>query len=293
MGHRIEGITSIWQGNEHSNLDDLLLRYQQSLARLKELGVRVPASSRLLEYEKRFSALLAQTANSLLVPVNEEAEMLFCFREMDEINLIVNSFHEEPTAQEMNRLRLLSSGSQNPHKEGMARTRDAQFELCLRAEFAKAGATIEMGEPDLRVSFAGQAFPLEAKRPASHRRFEDRLREAVGQLDRLQEDGVAALSLDRVIVGSGGYWSLEKASELNAASFYLLKDYVDSNFGTLLKRVRGRKLAAVMLVLRQPFRARDTKTALLGTAFLSYGPRAKDKVEEALALLLQACLPKS
>jgi hypothetical protein len=185
---------------------------------------------------------------------------------MDELILIIESFTDNPTSTELERLRLLPGGTENPDDESSAKARDAQFELFLRAMFKQANIGIEMGSPDLLVSDGQVTFPIEAKRPGSSRRFDDLLRKAINQLQRQESYGVIAISLDHVIRPRGGYLVVGDHTYLAPAVAELVADYIRANLRRIGKRLRGKsKVSALLLILRIPARVSDTNLTLLGT----------------------------
>lgn len=256
------------QRDETGSFDDVLAKYRCTLDRMRAFGVRIPESSRLRSYEKRTALLLLQRGDLLTVPAEVADQLLFDYREMDELNAIIESFPKGPSTPELARLQLLAGGLDTPDSAESTKARDTQFELFLRAVFRGAGATVVMGSPDLEVSLGDVRFPVEAKRPASFRRFDDRLRSAMSQLEQLGRPGVAALSLDQVIRPRDTFLSVKDHASLAEAVKGLVDQFVEQNLGGILRRIQGKRVAALLFVLRMPARARDSQLTLLGTYLL-------------------------
>jgi len=252
--------------DEVGSFDETLAKYKHALEKLASFGIRIPESSRLRTYQKRTETILEQPGNLLLVSQDDSDKMIFDFREMDELTLIINSFTDEPTSQELERLRLLPGGTENPDDETTTKARDAQFELFLRALFVQAKFGIEMGTPDLLLSDGQITFPIEAKRPGSHRRFDDRLRDAINQLQRQKSWGIVAISLDHVIRPRGGYLVVREHKYLAGAVAQQLRNYVMENLRIIDNRLEEKSnVSALLFILRIPAKVQDTNLTLLGS----------------------------
>jgi len=252
--------------DEAGSFDETLTKYKHALEKLASFGIRISGASRLRRYQRRIETFLKQPGDLLLVSEENRDKILFDFREMDELIHIIESFTDEPTSTELERLRLLPGGTENPDDESSAKAREAQFELFLRAMFAQAKIGIEMGSPDLLVSGGQVTFPIEAKRPGSSRRFDDRLRNGIKQLQRQERCGVLAISLDHVIRPRGGYLGVKDHTYLATAVSELVADYLRANLRRIIKRLRGKsKVSALLFILRIPACESDTNLTLLGS----------------------------
>ena len=252
--------------DEEGSFDETLTKYKRALEKLVSFGIRISGASRLRGYQRRIETFLKQPGDLLLVSEENRDKILFDFREMDELIHIIESFTGNPSSAELERLRLLPGGTENPDDESSAKARDAQFELFLRAMFAQANIAIEMGSPDLLVSDGQITFPIEAKRPSSSRRFDDRLREAIKQLQHQERCGVIAISLDRVIRPRGGHLVVRDHTYLAPAAAVLVRNYVKANLRRIAKRVRKKsKVSALLFAFRTPARVSDTNLTLLGS----------------------------
>ncbi len=252
--------------DEAGSFDETLTKYKRAVEKLASFGIRISGASRLRGYQRRIETFLKQPGDLLLVSAADGEKILFDFREMDELILIIESFTDDPTSTELERLRLLPGGTENPDDESTTKARDAQFELFLRAMFAQVNIGIEMGSPDLLVSEGQVTFPIEAKRPGSSRRFDDRLREAIKQLQHQERCGVIAISLDRVIRPRGRYLVVRDHTYLAPAVSKLVADYLRVNLRRIVKRLRKKsKVSALLFTFRTPARESDTNLPLLGS----------------------------
>ncbi len=252
--------------DEDGSLDETLTIYKQALEKLRSFGVKIPDQSRLISYQRGFEEVLRQQGDLLFSSEEDAARILFDFREMDELINIVESFGGEPSSSELQRLRLLPEGTDYPDHGTSTRARDAQYELFLRAMYSRSGLDIQMGSPDLLLSDGRIIIPIEAKRPNSPSRLDDRLREAVHQIENQERFGVIAISLDQVIRPRGGFLVVEDQSKLASAVGGLVRAYMLENTRGIAGRVRDKpKVTAILFTFRTPARAANTNLTLLGS----------------------------
>lgn len=220
--------------DEYNTFADQLRRYETALDRLIALDLRIAQSSRLNAYLRR----LRQVTNdpSPYVDLALADQLTFDLREIDELIEIVEAVPQAPTPAELDRLRLVQKGHENPDEPTADKARDAQYELYLRAVFGKGGLQVEFREPDLVVAVAGREVHIAAKRPTSLARFDDRFRDAIDQIERCPPPGVVAISLDRVIRPRKGLLAVPSMAALQPA---------ESRFASeeTLSRVRSRTLS--------------------------------------------------
>lgn len=253
----------VGRADEQNRFTSLLGRYTAALGSLQNWGIAISPSSRLRAYEKGLDEAIRNPN-----PYVEAAfahQMMFDLREIDEIIEIVGSFGASPSENELKRLRLLSAGTDLPDDDATARAREAQYELYLRAVLSKAGSAI-LGDPDLMVAIEGITFPIEAKRPGSLPRFDDRLREAVGQLEARGNKGVVAISLDQVLRPRGHFVKVPTREALPKATFSLLQEFADGQQGVIRKRVENRPVTALLLTARIPATVEAEGLLSLGSA---------------------------
>jgi hypothetical protein len=165
------------QIDEYNSFISLQARYGNALARLQQYGVRVPKQCRLRTYELR----LSQIANvpKLLVEDSLVFAATFDLREIDEIIEIVEHLPVMIDAATLELLKKVTGGYDHPDSDSDATARDAQYELYLGTVLRRAGIPVRHGAPDLIANWRGEEFFIEAKRPGSAKRLDDRLRSAV------------------------------------------------------------------------------------------------------------------
>jgi hypothetical protein len=116
---------------------------------------------------------------------------------------IFTAFHDDPSSEVAATLKRALSGPLQPinEKHNNRDGRNIWFELALAAEWRLRGASVCLGEPDLRLTRDGITFLVACKRPATAESVEATLREAIRQLRRALDIsspgtfGVAAISL--------------------------------------------------------------------------------------------------
>lgn len=253
------------QYDTDGNLDSLLVQYRKALDRLRSFGVRLPNSSRFCIYDKRMSSTLSQQGEELVLMGDQADQFLFDYREIDEVIFIVESFQTDPTDKELRKLQAIVGGSDNPDDDVTTLARDTQFELFLYTAFRKFGASAQLEEPDLLVSSKGVVFPVAAKRPTSIERLDDKLRRASSQIDRSNQLGVAAISLDQVIRPREKILRVTNRNSLGQSVKTQMDTFIAYNIRTILKRVQNKPLVAILFVLRTPARTQDTNLSMIGS----------------------------
>ena len=250
--------------DEYNSFENQLLRFRAAIEFLERSGITVGVTSRLRTYEHRLERVTIDPNPS--VPAALVDQVTFDLREIDEISEIAESFDREPSEAEMLRLRQLPKGHEDPDHRGNQRARDAQYELFLRAVLVADGRPVHMSEPDLIVPYDEAAIQIAAKRPASAKRLDDRLRSAVSQVERRSETAVIAISLDHVIRPRGGLLSVPSMPELGAGVTALVSDFLAGWVHSLARRVRERHVDAIIFTTRIPGRTQDTNHSVLGTS---------------------------
>ena len=108
---------------------------------------------------------------------------------------IYRAFHKDSSPVPVETLKRALSGPLQPIEENQ-KNRDGRniwFELTLAAEWRLRGASVSLGEPDLRLTRDGIPFLVACKRPASNQNIDANLRAAFKQLEA---------NLDTVPVGT-------------------------------------------------------------------------------------------
>lgn len=119
---------------------------------------------------------------------------------------ILLAFEDDSSAAIAPSLKRALSGPMHPSDETV-KNRDGRniwFELALAAEWRLRGASVSLGEPDLRLASNGVPFLIACKRPAIAESINGNLRDAIHQLQSNLDTsspgtyGVAAISLSSV-----------------------------------------------------------------------------------------------
>lgn len=150
---------------------------------------------------------------------------------------IYTALHKDSLPVPAETLKRALSGPLQPIEENQKNRdgRNVWFELALAAEWKLRGASVSLGEPDLRLTRNGLTFLIACKRPANERGIDANLRAAIKQLQASLDTmpvgtfGVAAISLNCIFnrgdkVFSGEMISLNRLleSEFSKREPYLL-----------------------------------------------------------------------
>jgi hypothetical protein len=244
--------------DEYNSFSSLLPRYSNALSRLEQSGVCVAKQCRLRTYERRLNQLVVDPRAALKADLVFAA--IFDLRETDEIIEIVEHLPDSIDSSTMELLSKLTGGSDHPDDDASAAARDAQYELYLGTVLRRAGIHVRHGVPDITASWRGEEFFIEAKRPGSPKRLDDRLRSAVHQLRKLPRPGVVAISADQLLRPSGGFLALAVDS--------LLRSFIIEHSHILLNRLGKEPFAALLWTARLPARIGSTGHSALGTNLL-------------------------
>ena len=250
--------------DEYNSFESLLLRYRTALKQLEDSGIRVADGCRLRSYEIRLDQLLCDPRAAV------EPEVVFAatfdLREIDEVIEIMDHLPDSLDAEILQLLRKLASGNEHPDGDSSAPAREAQYELYLGAVLRRAGISVKHGAPDLVASWQGQDFFIEAKRAASEKRFDDRLRSAVHQIRRLPRPGIIAICADQLLRPTGGLMNVRTHDDLAPAVQGLLYTFMLGHAQILRHRLDGERIAAVLWTARLPARIDSTGHSALGTS---------------------------
>ena len=252
--------------DEYNSFSSLLPRYSNALSRLEQSGVCVAKQCRLRTYERRLNQLVVDPRAALKADLVFAA--IFDLRETDEIIEIVEHLPDSIDSSTMELLSKLTGGSDHPDDDASAAARDAQYELYLGTVLRRAGIHVRHGVPDITASWRGEEFFIEAKRPGSPKRLDDRLRSAVHQLRKLPRPGVVAISADQLLRPSGGFLAVELHDQLALAVDSLLRSFIIEHSHILLNRLGKEPFAALLWTARLPARIGSTGHSALGTNLL-------------------------
>jgi hypothetical protein len=133
---------------------------------------------------------------------------------------IYRAFHKDSSPVPMETLKRALSGPLQPIEENQ-KNRDGRniwFELVLAAEWRLRGASVKLGEPDLRLTRDGIPFLVACKRPGSKQNIDSNLRAAFKQLEANLDTmpagtfGIAAISLNCIFNRGDKVFSGETSS---------------------------------------------------------------------------------
>lgn len=251
------------QVDEYNPFDALLRRYRTALATLESIGVRVSSNSRLHAYERRLQKSLDDPRPAL--EGDFVYRMAFDLREVDEVVEIVDFLPSHVDQSTLKLLKSLHVGSEDPDDETGAAAREAQYELYVGAVLRRAGIEARHGAPDLTARWSGREHYIEAKRPSSARKVDDRLRSAVHQLRALSQPGIIAISLDQVIRPGKTILSADYLDAVAPEIARLVQVFLHANMGMWRSRIAGEPVAALLLTARLPARLGTTGHLVLGS----------------------------
>ncbi|GAC1414642.1 MAG: hypothetical protein NVSMB53_12730 [Gemmatimonadaceae bacterium] len=177
------------------------------LERLPALGVVVPQGSRLYLARK----LIDRVHNRKIVLKVDDTDVLRAVsdahRTLTEYYIIVRAIQSRRAlidAHLREKLTLMLGGAELESSDSNSLHRDIQFELYVLAMFIMGGATVELGEPDLRLLFGSDFVGVAVKRLSSPKQLEKRVAEAADQIETRREKGFIAVNLDRFVMDMGG-----------------------------------------------------------------------------------------
>jgi hypothetical protein len=234
---------------EESNLE-IVSRLESAIECVEEWGVPVPENSRFRVYLARLRPLARDA--EVQITQSQMHQLQFDLREIDEFAAIVESFPRGIGEEAENRLRVVLTGSEHPDEESRSAARDTQWELYLRALFRRAQIPAGLGNPDVITTVRKKKIPVEAKRPKSEARLDDRLRKGVSQLEASGSPGVVALSLDHAIRDGRGVLVGQSLADVEAEVQRLVADMISRNLRQIVNRVRDRSVLGFIFHARVP-----------------------------------------
>jgi hypothetical protein len=271
--------------DEHNTFEVQLDRYRVALDLLQAAGGKVTPTSRLRGYERLIQGLLDNPSPAV------DAELVyraaFALREVDEIIEITEHLPSKPEAELNTLLARIPGGTDNPDDEPTASAREAQYEAYLGTVFRRAGMPTEHGKPDLTVRYDGMDYYVEAKRPGSARRVDDRVRSAVHQLRDAPRAGVIALSLDQVIRPKRSMMSAPTFDAIAPDVARLVNEFVLAHSHLWRNRLTSEPVDAVLLTARLPARLEQTGHLVTGT---NIHLEPISQVSPEVAMFLEAAL---
>lgn len=207
---------------------------------------------------------------SELRPIDNYLPGLF---EVLEIHKIIRAFTDDRSPALKAKLSRALCGPISPLDERPknSEARNAMFELSLAADWKNGGADVELGEPDIQVSFGSTKFLVECKRPFYEHSVRQNIRNAAQQLETAlglpaYEDsfGVVAVSLNRVF-SAGNRVCCAPEPEGRAAINNALIELIERNRSSWTFTRFGRRIVAVTLHLAAPWELNKRMLVYLST----------------------------
>lgn len=187
---------------------------------LQHMGVsvlpsaRLFAARRLIQDVDSFKTLLHSEEPAILRRVAEAQ------RTLTEFYIVVRAIESRPSildASFLAKLQQMMGGAESAEDDKKSLARDTQFELYVLAQFLMGGATVSLGEPDVRFDFGRENVGVAVKRLSSNKRLENRLRAGARQIEDGAGRGFVAINLDPFVSGTGAPRFAEKIAERGAA----------------------------------------------------------------------------
>jgi len=238
------------QADELVSWATLLPKFREVLLKLRSLGLHVSDTSRWKKYEGYFEEALrdpeAPLAEWLVL------SLAFAVREADEMIEILTHVPDPADSATLKLLREVVKGTPMPDDEKSAPGRENQYELYLGTVLRQAGISACHGNPDLAATFDGHTYFIEAKRPSSLSRVDDRVRSAMKQIRRLGKPGIIAVCLDQVIRPPRGLLFVRHFSDLAPAVAQLVDEFVIKTARIWRSRVDPELIGGVLMTARVP-----------------------------------------
>jgi hypothetical protein len=244
---------------------DILEKYRRALVFMAECGIQIKPGSRLHSYQESLAHFTDQ--DPPLAPTRDLERFAFALREIDEVVEIVGGLSRPPQPREIAALTAIAAGRWHPDDETDGNSvRDLQYELWLLSEFRRRSVDAELAEPDLRIRWRGQWYPVAAKRPRNRRGLDRCVRDAIRQLEPFPAGGVLGISVDLLLRPRGQ--TLDAASPLEAAElidllFVDLLRWLASRQSPLSKRAPGTNAMVFLITGAIPAFIRDVGTFCL------------------------------
>lgn len=251
------------------SFDILSERYAAALDRIRSWHVPLAPQSRLLAYQDHISLHLRERRRSW--SQGELAEWASELRVIAEIVEIVEAFSTAPTAEELTLLHRIAKGPVVVASDSDMTALEAQYELYLRAVAVSGGFDVKVGDPDLRLTYEGVSFPLEAKRPRRLERLDDRLKDGIKQVETKGGHGIVAISVDMLVRDLGRLLVSPSRSLTGHVLGGLLQNLVTSNRSSLSARTERTSAAAILLTLRAGLFLADEQRLSVAAGFLLLG----------------------
>jgi hypothetical protein len=177
------------------------------LEHLPQMSVLVPPGCRLLLARR----LLERVQERLIVPDATDEELLRritdAHRTISEFYIIMRAIRSRPALWNhplRAKVSTMMGGHEVEEQDTNSIHRNTQFELYVLALFLMGGATVSLGEPDLRLLYGSEEVGVSVKRLRSPKQLRRRVMEAADQIESQHLNGFIAVNFDLFTVGVGG-----------------------------------------------------------------------------------------
>jgi hypothetical protein len=174
---------------------------------LPKIGVNVSAGSRLLLARRLLGRVHARDIKLDPGDLPTLKRVADAQRTVTEFFIILRAMQNRrvPLISELlDKLTLMLGGSDLEDSDTKSLARDTQFELYVMAQFIMGGATVKLGEPDLRLLFGTDMIGVAIKRLSSRKQLRKRVLDAADQIESRGGRGFIAVNLDRFVSSVGG-----------------------------------------------------------------------------------------
>lgn len=238
----------------HWQASNALAAADDTLAHLRTLGVRIPPRCRL--EQSRDAIRRVSQFNVQLGHGDSATERLYveAHRTILESYLITRDL-QPPTPETADRLRRMLGGPLVPTPGRHDPARDIQAEFFAAVLLFGSGFRVYAEEPDLKLSQAGEEWPVAVKRVTSGRNFQKRMREARDQLTRAQRPGFIAVSADQFLVER---YERDREADLSAIHYGQIAEWTDR----LVLRPRNNPVVGVIGLCTSFRHIRGTPSAM-------------------------------
>lgn len=180
------------------DLDTMISTIDKILSDMIEEGYCVHQSSRYQQFKKDITKLKKIKGLSKLKASQLDLNQIIeGFRDFAELKRIYNSgVYKLCTNDEVKKL---MCGARMDVHDSNNNSRTIQYQMLLAAIFKESGYNIEWEEPDFIINFDKKRIAVAVKRIYSKRKLLERIKEAEKQIEKVSEEGIIALSLDRLI----------------------------------------------------------------------------------------------
>jgi hypothetical protein len=221
----------VFDGHTSTRFDAVVADLEAIQAKLHTAGIRVNPSSRIRVYHSTLLHFRAAAKDQ--IPGDEVDLRLVqqSVHDTEQLTVIIEELGGGPASDAWrDKIHHLLGGSTLPQEDrGHTPGRDLQFELYTAALCSRAGCSVQLIEPDIRVVADGWSFSIAAKRPKSAAKLEHHIRKARKQIVKTRMDGIIALDLSSVYNAAHTVVTVSDPSESIALVTRMADTFIDRN----------------------------------------------------------------